>query len=167
MAAALSNIGVMQKLVELGADVNLVTKREVGTPLEHAAFASRRPEEAINALVMMGAKVNMPGTVIRFPSIFYAAKGEAVDALVDAGADVNEQSSNQSPLLKAAFLKRESVVKALMLKGANVNQAGLSSLITPLMSCMPNSSIAALLLEVCTLFHQFIKSNHPLIFIIY
>ena len=132
----------------LGADVNLVSEgKQVGTPLQMAAHSSKEPKEIINALIKMGADMNMPNADNLTP-IFYAASVEALDALVDAGVDVNGKRYGYGPLLSAVHRKREDVVRAMLLKGANVNDAGPNGL-TPLIGSLPNSHLASLLLEVC------------------
>ena len=160
VASAKSNLEVVRKLVELGADVNFVSEnKRVGSPLQAAAMEAPKPTETINTLVELGANVNLPNTGNLTP-IFWAASAEAVEALVDAGASVNEQKNGLGPLVQAISDKRTSVVRALLQRGADVHETT-SELFSPIVYASPYPEMIHLLLEVFNIFTFFCISPHP------
>jgi ankyrin repeat protein len=83
----------------------------------------------IEALLQHGAKPSQQFTY-RSPvdkrveadmtALHYAASPEAVAALIRAGADVNAaDATGTTPLMRAAFVARKSVVSALLAAGAS------------------------------------------------
>jgi len=95
-AAYLNNSEATRMLTKAGADVNLKTKKG-GTALISALTGGSLKNNGINI--------------------------DVVKALLEAGADVNEQieSEGLSPLMLAAAFGQAEVVKLLLDKGADVN----------------------------------------------
>lgn len=91
-----------------------------------------------------------------FDAIFYGEKIEAIEDLLDQGANPNAEFVNgtykETALFAASSMKRTDIVKLLIEKGANVNIPESYNKLTPLhRACyMPNNSsleIVKLLIE--------------------
>ena len=104
------DLPMFQMLIDAGAKVNVVEKVQDQTPLMWAAAATRNAAEMVKVLIAKGANVNARAKFNDWPSqitsepraqyhayggltpLLYAARGgcyACVEALVDAGADVN------------------------------------------------------------------------------
>ena len=78
---------------------------------------------SMRLLQMAGAQVNSPGTCCT-PLLLAAGEGrlDAVRYLLDQGADVNVRDERgRSALTEAAFNGNASVIKELILRGAQLN----------------------------------------------
>jgi ankyrin repeat protein len=127
--AALWDCGAeaIPKLVRKGADLNYVDPFLGRTPLYAACITDR--VRVVEALLQHGADARQRFTY-RSPvdkrveadvtALHYAASVAAVEALVRAGADVNAaDAAGTTPLMRAAFVGRTDVVKALLAAGAS------------------------------------------------
>ncbi|KAH8791815.1 hypothetical protein DL96DRAFT_1726818 [Flagelloscypha sp. PMI_526] len=123
-ASRAGNLGVVQFLVEMGADVNAVGgKYEI--PLQAAVLNGRL--DVLQFLVEKGANVNAVGREYGAALHIAAQTGrlDVVQSLVEKGANVNAVEGRYGTALQAAALTgRLDVVQFLVEKGANVNAAG-------------------------------------------
>ncbi|KAK2767853.1 hypothetical protein FQN53_006444 [Emmonsiellopsis sp. PD_33] len=118
---------VINKLLELGADVNMQLKcEEYGSAL--AVAAKRSNKDTVQLLLNAGANVNMQLSHDRYGSALAAAAAreseDIVQLLLDAGADVNMQLScgaYGSSLAVAVWCSNEDTMQLLLNTGADVN----------------------------------------------
>jgi ankyrin repeat protein len=114
-------------LVRKGADLNYVDPYLGRTPLYAACITDR--VRVVEALLQHGADARQRFTY-RSPvdkrveadvtALHYAASPATVQALVRAGADVNAaDATGTTPLMRAAFVGRTDVVRALLAAGAS------------------------------------------------
>jgi len=79
----------------------------------------------VQQLIHKGANVNIKNHLDTTPLIFsiVANSPEVAQELIKAGADINARSNNggYTPLMCAAFLGHEDLVKSLLAMGANIN----------------------------------------------
>jgi ankyrin repeat protein len=106
-------VDIAKLLIDAGADVNTGSF----TPMANAAKYGNA--ELIRLLVKNGAKVNDP----RDPPIQWAGKPEAAQALIEAGADVNQRNPKGETALhlsKFSWSPNAETVKLLIEAGADV-----------------------------------------------
>jgi ankyrin repeat protein len=122
-----SGAEAIPELVRKGADLNYVDPYLGRTALYSACITDR--VRVVEALLHHGADAKQRFTY-RSPvdkrveadvtALHYAASPVAVEALVRAGADVNAtDAAGTTPLMRAAFVGRTDVVRALLAAGAS------------------------------------------------
>jgi ankyrin repeat protein len=113
---------VAKILIEAGADVNAAHSTD-HTVLYHALESYQLRPEGIQLLVDAG--VNMDYTPLRWAILYAGAKSEAPEImamLIEAGADVNEQTQfGFTVLMFAASIGRNQFVDILLHSGAEIN----------------------------------------------
>ncbi|XP_031555564.1 serine/threonine-protein phosphatase 6 regulatory ankyrin repeat subunit C-like isoform X2 [Actinia tenebrosa] len=122
--AVLGNFeNVVRVLIKAGANVNTKDREE-----KSCLFFAVLSDHSNIARVLIGAKadVNAINKFQKKTPIFYAVSngnGELVDALIDAGADVNKTDSDgQTALFCALRSKNDNIVRAIIDAGADVNK---------------------------------------------
>lgn len=141
-----------QLLLDHGADVN---KGDADlSPVQHAILMGKL--DLLWALKAAGADVNAVDTSGRGSPLRFAIAMRCVDAaleLIEMGADVNASLHNQGMLhflcLPPAFDRETELIRALVLKGANVNSRD-SSGRTPLL-CAVHEGRTAIAATLCEL----------------
>lgn len=118
-----------EALIEAGADVNLKAGQGQAPPLYYAIQNDRG--EVIAVLLSHGAENKYPDRYLL--EAVEAGAAKAVEALVDAGAQVNlpAPGTGATPLHVAALKNRVEAAKILIKKGADVNAvlaAGVSTM---------------------------------------
>ena len=130
------DLPVFQMLIDAGAKVNVVEKVQDQTPLMWAAAATRNAPQMVRVLIAKDATVNTRARFNDWPSqitsepraqyhsfggltpLLYAARGgclECVDALVNAGADVNLPTpEGATPMMIALDNNSNDVAKYLL-----------------------------------------------------
>ena len=117
-----NRFSVVKALIEAGADVN--EQDEDGTtPLIKAANMGN--EQVVHELIRAGASVTAKNkkhqTALHKASNSWGNRFSEVKALIEAGADVNEQDEDRTtPLMHAAYMGSEQVVHELIKAGASV-----------------------------------------------
>ena len=122
---------------------NRKIRHEHSQPMYWAARFGNAP--AVRALLKSGVGVNdIVDIVGRAALDIAAAFGQitAINALVDAGADLNAQNESGPPMCIAAGTGRTAAVMALIRAGADVNLAKLRSGYTPLHLAVCQGSVA-------------------------
>lgn len=120
VAAENGYIGLVQLLLEKGADPNLVSNSNY--PLRAAILSG--DGEVIQELIKCKADVNLE-TPRGTPLIVASAEGdcESIGVLLDSGADVNyETKDGLTALIAAVRDDRREAVKLLLKRGANPNR---------------------------------------------
>ena len=124
-AVTYNHFNCVKRLIDEGADVNSVNKYGV-TPVMFAA--ERGCVCCLNILIAAGAdidKVERPFPLVGKPALISAAKTgnwECVEALINAGADVNIALENRfTPLMHATYMGHVKYVELLIAAGADVN----------------------------------------------
>ena len=119
------NLLVLRTLCEEGADVNFTTRGSdiyILRDLIRSCHPRYTPThmDAFKLLLKCGASLTraMHGVVVSRECIPF------IQALLDAGADIEELWDDMTPLTRAASCKNPDVVQALIDAGANVNGAG-------------------------------------------
>jgi ankyrin repeat protein len=141
LAAKQGNPRVIEQLMKAGADpndpVNFVNAEE--TPLMHVARAGS--VEAVNLLVLAGAKINATETWNGQSALMWAAaeaQGAVVEALIEGGADIHLRSkAGTTPLMFAVRKGDMRSVQAMLAAGADVNEKR-PDLATPLLVAIIN-----------------------------
>lgn len=140
-AAARNGKGAaIEALAAAHARVDLFSARNL-TPLMEAARLGR--PEAVHALLRAGAYPNLRNDDDRgWTAMMYAAAGSSsgvIDELAEGGAAVNvEDAQRDLPIHVAARLSNGSVVRALIVHGADVNCRSGSDRKTPLEIAVEN-----------------------------
>jgi ankyrin repeat protein len=152
LAAKNGNVAIISQLMKAGADpddkVNYVNSDE--TPLMHAARAGR--VDAVNLLLLAGAKVNARESWNGQTALHWAAaEGHAavVEALIAGGADIRQPSNARTTPFMFAVRKGDMrSVQAFLAAGADVNEKRVD-LATPLLVAVINGheDLVDLLLE--------------------
>jgi ankyrin repeat protein len=141
LAVRKGDVALVQMLADAGANVNAAEHVQDQTPLMWAAAASQNAEKMVRILIAKGALVNATARYTDWPSqitsepraqyhpyggltpLLYAARGGCygcVEALVDAGADVNLPTpEGVTPLMIALDNDHTDVAKLLLDRGAN------------------------------------------------
>jgi ankyrin repeat protein len=141
LAIRSGDLELVQMLVDEGADVNAVEQVQQQTPLMWAAAASQNAVEMVDLLLANGADVNARARFTDWPSqitsepraqyhayggltpLLYAVRGgcyECVEALVEAGADVNQPTpEGVTALMVALDNDNNDVAKFLLANGAD------------------------------------------------
>lgn len=116
--------GVIEFLIEKGADVNIKSTNDVKYTVLHIA-AKRNNVDAIKLLINNGAEVDSKDDYDRTPlyyAIDYSSDIDVIKFLIDKGADVNVKIfNNNMPLHIAAQRNNVEAVKLLISKGADIN----------------------------------------------
>ena len=115
-AAHNGNIAIIEKLLQLGADVNK-PDREDDSSLWAAIYGH---DVVIDKLLASGADVDLPDYVGRTPLLGAATYGHAVviDKLLAAGADMDKNKDGLTPLGRAAERGDVLIVEKLLAAGA-------------------------------------------------
>jgi ankyrin repeat protein len=141
LAVRKGDVALVQMLADAGANVNAAEHVQDQTPLMWAVSASQNAEEMVRILIAKGADVNATARYTDWPSqitsepraqyhpyggltaLLYAARGGCygcIEALVDAGADVNLPTpEGVTPLMIALDNDHTDVAKLLLDRGAN------------------------------------------------
>ncbi len=110
------NAEITRALIKAGADVNQ-EGRDILTPLHFAA--QRGDVDSVRALIKAGANVKADANGSGWTPLHEAKNAQVAEELIKAGADVNLNDRNGSPLYRAAGNNRLDVVKMLLKYGAN------------------------------------------------
>lgn len=139
-AAHSNDADLVTRLLKVGAKPN-VRNRLGSTPLAEAAFNANT--EAIKALVDAGADPNAAGPDGQTPLMLVARSGNVAAAklLLDKGADPNvrETQRGQTALMWAAAASHGPTMRELLARGAQVDAASDTDLMTPLVSAEPRA----------------------------
>ena len=114
-------------------------------PMYWAARYGNTP--AVRALLKSGVDVNKKVDFVGSAALDIAAAFDqiaAINALVDAGADLNTQSENGPPMCIAAETGHTAAVMALIHAGADMNLAELRNGYTPLHLAVCQGSVACI-----------------------
>jgi uncharacterized protein len=141
LASKQGNATIIEQLMKAGADpndpVNFVNAAE--TPLMYAARAGS--VDAVNLLVLAGAKINAAETWNGQSALMWAAAeghGPVVEALIEGGADIHLRSkAGTTPLIFAVRKGDTRSVQAMLAAGADVNEKR-PDLATPLLVAIIN-----------------------------
>ena len=139
LAAEVGAIECLDLLLENGADVNF--HDDVGMNLLMLAVNSRQTEMAEH-LIKRGADVNelMP----RGGGALYIAvqrrSPDAVRLLIEHGSEIGGSEKLEAPIIAAASLRNEEVVKLLLAAGADVNAVNQATGITALHRAVASGS---------------------------
>ena len=133
IASTRGDIGVIQQLIDAGADPNGADTR--GRSALVAAI-SKSHHDAMKLLIEAGADVNLPeSSPGRSPLqlvIDEAPSIRSMEILLNAGADINQTDQRgESALASAAFMNRSDALQLLLERGADlgvVNNQGISPL---------------------------------------
>src|SRR5215831_3822266 len=138
-AALLGGTGVMQILLDAGADPNVKNHRNA-TPLHWAVTDIN----AVKLLLKNGADPNVKSVEGRTPLMLAAQQPGGVDivkALLDGGADPNgKELTGRTPLMAAAASGDTEALRLLVAKGGRIN-ASMASGSTPLISAAQARSL--------------------------
>lgn len=137
------DLSIVQMLVNAGANVNTIEKFHNQTPLMYAVTANRNAAQIVKLLLSKGADVKPRALYSDWPSqitseprtqyrsvggltaLLYATRSgcyDCVDALLVAGADINEPTPEGiTPLMIALDNEHNGVAKLLIDKGANLD----------------------------------------------
>lgn len=141
-----NHLAAMRALIAAKADVN--ARAEWGiTPLMVAAKSS---PEAVGALLAAGARVgdvNVDGQSALGYAVGADSDGEAVEALVEARADVSTAGTGITAMFLAVSQGRARVVRALLRAKADVNSCPNQFTPSDLASHTGNAEVARLLEE--------------------
>ena len=117
-----ANIKRVEKLIELGANVNLQNDSDT-TPLYIAIYCKN--EQIVRLLFAAGANINsqnQSGSTLLHNAI-YNEKEQIVRLLLANGADVNSKNqSGNTPLHVAAYKSNYEIIQLLLTYGADVNK---------------------------------------------
>jgi uncharacterized protein len=141
LAVKTGEVAIVDMLIKAGANVNTIEKFHNQTPLMWAAAAPKNAGEMVKLLLAKGADVkrralysDWPGQITSEPraqyrpvggltSLLYAARGgcyECIEALIDAGADVNVPTpEGVTALMLALDNDHNDVARLLLDRGAN------------------------------------------------
>ena len=152
LAAKNGNANIIGQLMKAGADpddpINYINADE--TPLMHAARAGS--VEAVNMLLLAGAKVNARESWNGQTALHWAAAeghGAVVEALIAGGADIHHPSNARTTPFMFAVRKGDmQSVKAFLAAGTDVNEKRVD-FATPLLVAILNGheDLVDLLLE--------------------
>jgi len=139
-AAHANDAELVSRLLKAGAKANV--RNQLGsTPLEEAAFNANT--EAIQALLDAGADPNAAGADGQTPLMLVArtANVDAAKLLLDKGANPNvrEKQRGQTALMWAAAGSQAPMMRELLARGAEVDAASETDLMTPLVSGEPRA----------------------------
>jgi ankyrin repeat protein len=139
-AAHANDAELVLRLLKAGAKPNV--RNQLGsTPLEEAAFNANAA--AILALLDAGADPNAAGADGQTPLMLVArtANVEAAKLLLDKGANPNvrEKQRGQTALMWAAAGSQGPMMRELLARGAEVDAASDTDLMTPLVSGEPRA----------------------------
>lgn len=109
-------LAAVKVLLELGADPN--GKPNEVTPLMRASF--KGDTDIVLALIQGGAKVNLSDPEGRTALMWAVGHPETMQALIQAGAQVNQQTNATSTLMAAVWACNEDAVRDLMKAGATL-----------------------------------------------
>ncbi|MBP7342451.1 MAG: caspase family protein [Smithellaceae bacterium] len=126
-AARNGDVAALQKLLDAGADINEsgLSGNCNGPALAHAAYYCH--PEAVRYLVKRGADIEAVGAMMGGNRPLHLAAGsdcvEAVQILLDGGADLHARAMRGSALSVAAIEGNIKTVKYLITRGADVDDA--------------------------------------------
>lgn len=125
-AAFRGNTEVMEVLLEQKAQVDAWDGMRMRTPLMIAV--AKGQTACVDRLIAAGANVNIEGADGITPLMMCAEKDFALNALIEAGAEINRASkrTGDTPLLLAVRCNAKQMVKTLLEKGADVTVANRS-----------------------------------------
>lgn len=117
---------LVQALLDSGANVNSITKRNGWTPLIHAATYNAS-SDVVQALLTAGADVNARSTDGMSPLLRAAqhdATSDVIKLLLNNGADINAQNDKGQSALEIAVispLAHPAIIELLLDAGADIN----------------------------------------------
>lgn len=126
-AVALKRKGLIRKLLESGADVNMKVEKHISSMLPtvlQMAASSKGDTEVLKQILEFGADINAIdgsyGTALKVAATF--GYKDMVEILLDSGADINLNEGFNGTALRAAAVKgHREVVELLVRKGADSN----------------------------------------------
>ncbi|CAN0380495.1 unnamed protein product, partial [Ascophyllum nodosum] len=125
-AAARNRVAAIRALVEAGADVHGLAQE--WTPLDASCEAGAA--DAIATLAELGAdltRTNVNG-LIPLQLAFNGGHLDAVNALLEAGADPNQEFGGKRVLYYSILRSRRDILASLLLHGADVNKTAVGCL---------------------------------------
>ena len=141
LAAEQGNAVIIDQMLKAGADPNdpIHFLNSAETPLHHAARAGSI--DAVNALILAGAKINARETWNGQSAIMWAAAeghAQVVQALIDGGADIHARSNGTTtPFIFAVRKGDMATVQVFLKSGIDVNEKRVDSA-TPLLVAIIN-----------------------------
>lgn len=141
-AAGRGNLEAMERMVEIGADVNYVNRNGTHTALTWAS--SQGQIAAVKLLLQMGANPNMelkPGTTALIEAVYWN-HAAVTKALIRAGAEVNFQTTSWRVALHEACNRNNAVIIKLLLQGQADPNLESAAGFTPLMIAARRGSVA-------------------------
>jgi ankyrin repeat protein len=141
-AAGYNRADLVQRLIELGADVNKVNSRGYA-PL----YFARNNVDIMRILLEHGADPNASNSDVTLP-LYIASQNnnlEAIRLLIEHGAKVNIPNSLLTPLHHVTKHNNLEAMRLLIEKGANVN---LSSTFPPIYVASENNNLEAMRLLI-------------------
>lgn len=109
--------------------------QQLTTDFREVNWGKSSYQDIIN-MINAGADINQiyeEGTTVLMLAIDMGANPQAIQALIDKGANVNAKNDNEDTVLSiAAYQNNPQVIEVLAKNGANINSTGFSG-ITPLM----------------------------------
>jgi len=125
IAARYGHLGIVEKLLEVGADISATARGWGGrTALQAAAEGGHM--EIVERLLAAGADINAAAAVGGITALKGAAERghiEIVERLLVAGADINATRDGSTALEAAARNDHMEIVEKLLVAGADVNAA--------------------------------------------
>nr|XP_045594354.1 ankyrin repeat domain-containing protein 50-like [Procambarus clarkii] len=150
LASAMGMSSVVQRLVDLGANLEATTNQQPGaTPLILATRSCCT--ECISALVKAGSNVNAQNSLGWSPLILAAWYCESQEqVLLDAGANINlTDNSGNTALIIGAYFGTTYSIHTLMAAGVNINAQNMFGATAVMAISLDGSPNLAALLTYC------------------
>ena len=131
------NVDAIHILVNAGADPNIQGTK--GTTLIHHAVAGGCNKETLQAIINHGSNVNATAEDCLTPLMFACHEGnvEALNVLLNAGADPNMADSNGGTLIHLSVVRgcSKETLQTIIDHGADVNATDNNNLTTLMLAC--------------------------------